>query len=227
MQRPLSIPTLFNAVLYLDRVLRLTHYGYRCPDMDCPGHPSMHRSAQADALALPGFTFDLDVLLLAGTLRLGEHRTLDEVHWALLDRLGTLGVSISRREVAYLIETYTALLRAGSEVTSDESWLERIREQGGMLLSLDGIQPDKGNETVYLVREVRTGRMLLAEPTRDSETETSVPSSCPNSSDSRGSARHSQRCANLPALRHCHAVAHGAAPGVPVPCVARCIQSHL
>jgi len=41
-----------------------------------------------------------------------------------------------------------------------------------MLLSIDGIQPDKGNETVYLVREMRTGRMLLAEPTRDSETKT-------------------------------------------------------
>jgi Transposase, Mutator family len=41
-----------------------------------------------------------------------------------------------------------------------------------MVLSIDGIQPDKGNETVYLVREVLTGRMLLAEPTRDSETET-------------------------------------------------------
>jgi hypothetical protein len=132
----------------------------------------MHRSAAADALALPGFTFGLDLLLLAGTLRLGEHRTLDEVHWALLQRLGALGVSISRREVAYLIETYGALLRAGSEVISDELWLARVREQGGLLLSIDGIQPDKGNETIYLVREVRTGRMLLAEPTRDSETET-------------------------------------------------------
>jgi hypothetical protein len=28
-------------------------------------------------LSLPGFTFGLDVLLLAGTLRLSEHRTLD------------------------------------------------------------------------------------------------------------------------------------------------------
>lgn len=161
-----------RTIVTLQSVLRLTHYGYRCPAVDCPGHPIMHRSAQADALALPGFTFGLDVLLLAGTLRLGEHRTLDEVHWALLDQLGTLGVAISRREVAYLIETYGALLRAGSEVTSDQAWLSQVREQGGMLLSIDGIQPDKGNETVYLVREVRTGRMLLAEPTRDSETET-------------------------------------------------------
>ena len=72
----------------------------------------MQHSAQADALALPGFSFGLDVLLLVGTSRLGAHHTLDEVHWALLYRLGELGVSISRREVAYLIETYGALLRA-------------------------------------------------------------------------------------------------------------------
>lgn len=161
-----------RSIVTCTRVLYVTHSGYRCPDETCPGRAIMHRSAQADALALPGFTFGLDVLLLAGSLRLGEHRTLDEVHWALLYRLGELGVSISRREVAYLIETYGALLRAGSEVASDELWLEQMRAQGGMLLSIDGIQPDKGNETVYLVREVRTGRMILAEPTRDSETET-------------------------------------------------------
>lgn len=161
-----------RTIVTWSRVVRLTHYGYRCPDEHCPGRPLMHRSAQADALALPGFTFGLDVLLLAGTLRPGEHRTLDEVHWALLERLATQGVCISRREVASLIETYGALLRAGSEVSSDQQWLEEVREHGGMLLSLDGIQPDKGNETVYLVREVRTGRVLLAEPTRESETET-------------------------------------------------------
>jgi len=59
----------------------------------------MYRSVQADGLALPGFTFGLDVLMLAGTLRLGEHRTLDEVPWALVERLGHLQLSISRREV--------------------------------------------------------------------------------------------------------------------------------
>lgn len=30
-------------------------------------------------------------------------------------------------------------------------------------MSLDGIQPDKGNETMYLVRDVLTGRILTAE----------------------------------------------------------------
>lgn len=161
-----------RTIVTLHKVLYLVHRGYRCPHDACPGHAIVYRSAAADALALPGFTFGLDVLIRAGTLRLEKHRTLDEIHWDLLEHLGALGVSMSRREVLYLLETYGALLRASSEVASDQQWLEQVREQGGMLLSIDGIQPDKGNETVYLVREVLTGRMLLAEPTRDSETET-------------------------------------------------------
>ena len=161
-----------RTIVTLHRVLYLVHRGYRCPDHACSGHAVVYRSATADALALPGFTFGLDVLIRAGTLRLEKHRTLDEIHWDLLGHLAALGVSISRREVLYLLETYGALLRASSEVTSDRAWLEEMHERGGMLLSIDGIQPDKGNEVVYLVREVLTGRMILAEPTCESETET-------------------------------------------------------
>lgn len=34
----------------------------------------------ADGLALPGFTFGLDVVILVGHLRLSNHQTVDEVH---------------------------------------------------------------------------------------------------------------------------------------------------
>jgi hypothetical protein len=46
-----------------------------------------YRSAAADALALPGFTFGLDIVMLVGQLRLGQHQTLDEVHQELSRRL--------------------------------------------------------------------------------------------------------------------------------------------
>ena len=52
----------------------------------------------------------------------------------------------------FLFEAYTALLRAGTEVKQDEDWKEQVRKNKGVLLSIDGIQPDKGNETIYLVR---------------------------------------------------------------------------
>lgn len=91
-----------RTIVTLHRVLYIVHRGYRCPDYACPGHAVVYRSATADALGLPGFTFGLDVLIRAGTLRLEKHRTLDEIHWDLLEHLAALGVSISRREVLYL-----------------------------------------------------------------------------------------------------------------------------
>ncbi len=152
-----------RTVITLSEVVELTHCGYRCPQASCPGRERLYRSAHADTLALPGFTFGLDVVLLAGQLRLGQHQTVDEIHQRLLQRLAPLQQSISRREILFLFETYTALLRSGTEVAYDQEWRDAARLNSGLLLSIDGIQPDKGNETIYLVRDLLTGRLLTAE----------------------------------------------------------------
>lgn len=93
-----------RTVITLDAVIKVTHAGYRCPDPHGPGSQRTSRSAAADALALPGFTYGLDIVLLVGQVRLGQHQTVDEVHQALQQRLAPLGVRISRREILYLFE---------------------------------------------------------------------------------------------------------------------------
>jgi hypothetical protein len=85
------------------------------------------------------------------------------IHHHLLSRLAPLCQTISRREILFLFEAYAALLRAGTEVALDEQWRSQVEANGGLLLSIDGIQPDRGNETIYLVREVLTGRVLGAD----------------------------------------------------------------
>ena len=75
----------------------------------------------ADALALPGFTFGLDVVILVGQLRLSQHQTLDEVHQMLSMRLQPFTLTISRREVMYLFEAYCSLLRAAKSGSTLES----------------------------------------------------------------------------------------------------------
>jgi hypothetical protein len=80
-------------------------------------------------------------------------------------------VSISRREILYLFEAYCTLLRASSEFKDDQQWLAQVKKNGGIIVSVDGIQPEKGNETVYLVRDTLTGRVLAAENVTSSETE--------------------------------------------------------
>jgi hypothetical protein len=123
----------------------------------------MYRSVEADALALPGFTYGLDIVVLVGQLHLGKHQTVDEVHHEVQERLRALGVSISRRESLYLFDAYCTLLKASSEAKADLSWLAQVEANGGIIVAVDGIQPDRGNETIYLVRAALTGRMLVAE----------------------------------------------------------------
>jgi hypothetical protein len=132
-----------RTVITLNGVIKLNHAGYRCPDVDCPGHQRTYRSPEADALALPHFTFGLDVVLLVGRLRLGKHQTVDEVHQELLERLAPLGVTISRREILYLFEAYCTLLRASSEAKDDQEWLLQVKKNGGIIVSVDGIQEDE------------------------------------------------------------------------------------
>src|SRR2546426_3504836 len=159
-----------RSVVTLAEVIKVTHAGYRCPDGQCPGSQRTYRSPAADALALPGFTYGLDIVLLVGRLHLGKHQTVDEVHEELLERLAPLGVKISRREILYLFEAYCTLLRASSEAKDDVEWLRQVEKNGGIIVSVDGIQPEKGNETVYLVRDALTGRVLAAENVTSSET---------------------------------------------------------
>lgn len=94
------------------------------------------------------------------------------IHQTLVQRLAPLQQSISRREILFLFETYSALLRSGTEVAHDQEWRDAARLNGGLLLSIDGIQPDKGNETIYLVRDLLTGRLLTAENVTSSSKET-------------------------------------------------------
>src|SRR5947208_5739704 len=159
-----------RTVITLEEVIKLVHAGYRCPDSQCAGSQRTYRSVKADALAFPWFTYGLDIVLLVGRLRLREHRTVDEVHQELLKRLEPLGVKIARREILYLFEAYCTLLRASSEVKEDQAWLAQVKKNGGIIVSVDGIQPDKGNESIDLVRDALTGRVLTAEQVPSSET---------------------------------------------------------
>src|SRR2546421_9248155 len=74
-------------IITLKQVIRVVHCGYQCPQRECPGRKVLYRSAEADALALSGFTFGLDIVLAVGHLRVSEHQTVDEIHRYLSEQL--------------------------------------------------------------------------------------------------------------------------------------------
>lgn len=141
----------------LDGMRHVTNVGCYCRNPSC-SHPHLvYRSAVADSLSLRGYTYGLDVIVWIGQLRWGHQRTRGEIHELVHER----GISMCEREVQHLYEAYAVLLQQSlpARVTQRrEQWLA----QGGMVLSLDGIQPEKGNASVWVVREVLTGTVLVA-----------------------------------------------------------------
>jgi len=163
-QSPLAFshPVWAKPVQFLEGITHLTNLGYRCSNLACPFARTVYRSAQAEARQVKGSGYGLDVVARIGTLRFGEHRTRDEI-WRELHAIPTL--QISERHVQNLIDVYLALLRA-SQRDPRERLAQTVKEHGGIVLSLDGLQPEKGNEQLWIVREVLSGTVLSGENLR-------------------------------------------------------------
>ncbi len=133
----------------------VTSWAYRCPQADCPENARVYRSAAAEKLHLRQRRFSRELVVRLGYRRLWQHDTLDELHAWLTQELQLM---ICRREVANLLLDFLALLAAAQPA--------RIRTQlsrlPGLLIAIDGMQPEKGNDCLYIVRELQSRVTLLA-----------------------------------------------------------------
>jgi hypothetical protein len=145
-------------VQFLSGVEHLTNLGFRCSNPVCPFPRTVYRSAQAEARQIKGSGYGLDVIVRIGALRFGEHQTREEIWHALRE---DEAVQISERHVQNLLDVYLALLRA-SQQDPRERLAGIVKEHGGIILSLDGLQPEQGNEQLWMVREVLSGTVLTA-----------------------------------------------------------------
>jgi hypothetical protein len=104
-----------------------------------------------------GSSFGFDVIVQVGCWRFWDHRTLDEIA-ALLN---ALRLPVSRRQILYLIGDFLALLRAAqpAKIESQRSYLQRH----GLVISIDGMEPEQGNEMLFIVREANLDLTLVAE----------------------------------------------------------------
>jgi len=118
----------------------------------------VYRSARAEARQVKGSGYGLDVVVRIGYLRFSEHRTREEIWRELHEQTP---VALSERHVQNLLEVYLALLRA-SERDPRDRLAATVDEHGGIILALDGLQPEQGNEQLWVVREVLSGTVLGA-----------------------------------------------------------------
>ena len=145
-----------RTVVRLDGLWRLVLRVRRCGTPTCPRYHQAYGPEEAGAWALPQGEFGLDVIAQVGQWRAREQRSVPQMHQALRAR----GVDIAERSVTELLHRYEELvaLRLGDAAR----WRERLGTQGGVILALDGLQPDVGHEVLWVLRDCLSGEVLLA-----------------------------------------------------------------
>jgi len=153
-----SHPVWRKPIQSLTGIAHVTSLGYRCGGAACAFGRTVYRSARAEARQVKGSGYGLDVVVRIGHLRFTEHRTRAEI-WHELDAHSP--IAISERHVQNLLEVYLALLRASQQDVGAQV-AATVATHGGIILALDGLQPEQGNEQLWVVREVLSGTVLGA-----------------------------------------------------------------
>jgi hypothetical protein len=145
-----------RTVTTLAGVCRLILRIRRCLDPACPWYRRPYRPEEAGGWALPHGECGLDVIALVGHLRYAEHRSVPEIHQTLLVR----GVQLAERTVADLAQRYEELVAL--RLADHARLRERLAAQERVVLAIDGLQPDRGHEVLWVIRECLSGEVLLA-----------------------------------------------------------------
>jgi hypothetical protein len=135
-------------------VCKLNH----CPDRLCPGHAKTKSPELEITIAPPSWAIGWDVFCWIGHRRCSRHMSIPHIQSELLD---DYAIKLSEDAIAQYIQRYQVMLAARQQ---DPQVLRRQYESvDEIVLSIDGLQPEKGHETLYVVRELTQKRVWFAE----------------------------------------------------------------
>lgn len=131
----------------------------RCPDHNCPGHAKTISPEHEISIALPKWAIGWDVLCWLGQRRFSRHWSVPQIRTELLDRFR---IAISEDSISRYLNQYQIMVAASRE---DAEVLRKLYAgTKKIILTIDGLQPEKGHETLYVVRELTQKRVWFAEP---------------------------------------------------------------
>jgi hypothetical protein len=136
-------------------ICKLNH----CPDRACLGHAKTKGPELEITLALPQMAIGWDVLCWIGHRRCSRHMAISLIQSELLD---DYGIRLSEDAIDEYIRRYQVMLAARQQ--DAESLRRHYESVAEILLCIDGLQPEKGHEALYVVRELTRKRVWFAEP---------------------------------------------------------------
>ena len=135
--------------------MRLTH----CPDKSCGNHSATLSPEAEFGIAIPYWAIGWDVYAWIGQRRFSRHWSVPQIRLELMD---THRINFSDDAIENYIHRYEIMLAARQQ---DPELLRKAYEGiEDLILSFDGLQPEKGHETLYVIRELRAKRVWFAVP---------------------------------------------------------------
>ena len=108
--------------------------------------------------SLKYYQYGIDIITKIGHLYYQNHQTIDQIKQTLTTQHQHL--QISRSEINLLYQAYLALTKADKQ--QNKAHLNKIKQNGHIILALDGVQPEKGNQTLWILKDQLTSTVLLA-----------------------------------------------------------------
>lgn len=143
-------------------VLKLLH----CPDNACPNHHRRFGPEQELTVAMPRWLIGWDVFCWLGHRRFARHWSVPQLRAELQD---SYRIELSADAIEDYLQRYQCMLAARQQ---DFALMqEEYAATREVVLSIDGLQPEKGHETLYVVRELGHERVWFAQPLLSSATE--------------------------------------------------------
>jgi hypothetical protein len=139
----------------VELVCKLNH----CPDPTCPGHSQTKSPELEVTLAPPKWAIGWDVLCWIGHRRCSRHWSVSQIRYELDDEYD---IKLSADSIERYIRYYQVMLAARQQ--DAENLRRQYESVDEIVLSIDGLQPEKGHETLYVVRELTQKRVWFAEP---------------------------------------------------------------
>jgi hypothetical protein len=166
-QRPLHVcDHRFHPILSLQGPLRLVCKLAHCPDPGCPAHGHTLSPLAETQLTLPYWLIGWDVLCWLGFRRFTRHWSIPQLQAELRD---SYRIRLSDDAIAGYLKRYRCMVAARHQ---DQTLLvEHYQGIASLVLTIDGLQPEKGHETLYVVRELRGKRVWFAEALLSSSTQ--------------------------------------------------------
>ena len=144
-----------KTVQTLDRVLSVASRPGCCRHATCVGSRMRLLSAEGQRIALPGSTYGYDVLVRLGWWRQEHRATYRAIHAELASQ-----VRISESHVGYLYQHVSLPLLACHERQHRDHLARIAKQQGGLIVALDGLAPQGGEPQIGFIRALSSGLTL-------------------------------------------------------------------